>query len=164
MEEKRIIIGSRAVGMNNENSDYEYVQFSDSVDTFKIIRSGQDSIYLWNPQYLNQVLNYKENPKFQLTTYLFDKDLNSEAMELGFDIMEHLDDMRDRIKRFCILHEEQLGKVQSKLWYHVAYQYFILKNNSKQLSEEQLDLVKSIHDHKPMTEFLKEMIDDIKTM
>ena len=91
-----------------------------------------------------------------------------------FPIIYHILDYKEKLKRllnlFIIQEFSVFGKVSKgvysrnmnryvlpKIFYHIAYNLFILENNSVKLTDEQLEIVQKIHDKEMPVEYGEEL-------
>lgn len=153
---KKYRVGSSILHLTN-CKDVDYVILSDEYGKYKRIynkETKEDLIYI-EESYLQSILSFKEYNKMLLIyNYQYDRELIGN----DFPIEYHLLDYKEELKKYIfVVVDYQLfnfnkmitygeNKCCSPLIYHIAYNVFILKNNSPILTSEQLSIVQKLHD------------------
>ena len=128
-------------------------------------------IYI-SQDYLNLLLTFK-NTKSKLLIYNYQYD--RELIGNEFPIEYHILDYKDELIEFLMFVVKQKlfnfnkrikcnGNYCSRLIYHIAYNVFILQNNSPILTEEQLKIVQQIHDYQMPIEYVDTLTSMIYTL
>lgn len=146
-------VGSSILHLNN-CKDIDYVIFNDEYDdcTRKYI-NGEDILYLHKDKLINR-LSFKEKSLYRLTfNYQYDKDIIGQDFPIEYHILDYRQELIDTLKKvvknkmFNFNKRIKLNKLYcSQCIYHIAYNIFILQNNSPIITENQKAIVQKIHD------------------
>ena len=97
--------------------------------------------------------------------------INKEMIKLvGQDIpfeFDVIDKDREEYKKILIeaINKLDTGKIRNqKRWYQIIRGYYILKNNSYDLSEEEKDILNKVHDQEDGWEYYKISVNDIEKL
>ena len=97
--------------------------------------------------------------------------INKEMIKLvGQDIpfeFDVIDKDREEYKKILIeaINKLDIGKIRNqKRWYQIIRGYYILKNNSYDLSEEEKDVLNKVHDQEDGWEHYKISVDNIEKL
>ena len=97
--------------------------------------------------------------------------INKEMIKLvGQDIpfeFDVIDKDREEYKKILIeaINKLDIGKIRNqKRWYQIIRGYYILKNNSYDLSEEEKDILNKVHDQEDGWEYYKISVNDIEKL
>ena len=97
--------------------------------------------------------------------------INKEMIKLvGQDIpfeFDVIDKDREEYKKILIeaINKLDIGKIRNqKRWYQIIRGYYILKNNSYDLSEEEKDILNKVHDQEDGWEHYKISVNDIEKL
>ncbi len=169
---KKYIIGSKALGLNN-NKDIDYLVINDELDYKRLYENGEDIVYRSKEHidtYMNYQVDFKSNPYMHLINYQLDQNIISSDFPLKYNV---LNKRKELIKLLNYIVDNKLlnfsEKITSKnkcctsVIYHVAYNMFILKNNSSVLTNAQKSVIQKIHDCQMPIEYLKELEIEIKS-
>jgi hypothetical protein len=169
----KYLIGSKILGLNN-NKDIDYLIISEEYDYKRIPENGEDIVHR-SVEHINKYLNYdvpyKRNCPLLLFNYQLDHTIIGQDFPIYFDILEHKHNVVELLKYIKQNNEYNFNKriTFNKLYccknlYHLAYNLFILQNNSTQLTEEQKEIVQKIHDGLMPISYIDEMSKMIESL
>jgi hypothetical protein len=152
---KKYKIGSGVLHLEN-CKDTDYVILSNEYGDYKMIydkTTGEDLIYITS-EYLTFLLTYqKKNKQLLMYNYQYDRDIIGQEFPIEYHILDYRQELikylKDVVRRKLFNFNKQitLNKLYcSKRIYHIAYNIFILQNNSPILTKEQKAIVQQIHD------------------
>lgn len=163
-------IGSAKLGIKN-NRDKDYVVISNDFnykrETDK--ETKEDIIYI-SEEYLRNNLSFKGDFKQQMYNYQYDKTFIGDDFPIKYEILAYKMELLNYLKEVVKLKLFNMNTLIStngcctKIVYHVAYNYFILKNNSPILTAEQMEIVNKIHDCKMPISYIEELSNNILKM
>ena len=156
-------VGSVALGLNN-TKDIDYVVISNK--TQKISVMNNEGIYedLWcfTLEDLYKNLQFKSRDIFTLlSNYEYDIEIIDSSFPIEYHILDYKEQLIKLLKE--IVNNKsfnfdkritQGNKCCCKIIYHIAYNLFILENNSPIITEEQKSIIQDIHDLKKPIEYL----------
>lgn len=156
----KILIGSKAVGLIN-NKDYDYLYVDEPRPEKK--QEGVDCFEITSEELKTQ-MNFKSKGKIMMfKNFVFDKAINPNSPFDDYHILDYKQQLYDLIKETIEKNTYGLsGKLTFrgnilKQVYRVAYNIFILKNNSPIITEEQKTIVQKIHDCEMPISYLDEL-------
>ena len=160
-------IGSTVLGINN-NRDKDYIVISNEVnykrETDK--ETKEDIIYI-SEEYLRNNLEFKGNYHQQLYNYQYDREFIGSDFPIEYHILDYKKELLEYLKTIVYNKSFNMNPLIStngcctKPVYHIAYNYFILKNNSPTLTAKQLAIVNTIHDGKMPISYIDELANNI---
>ena len=155
---KEYLIGSLLLGLENPK-DYDCVKISDDYDyywTFDNV-TKKDCLHI-NLKQLMKYLTFSENfnkpidCKRMLANYQIDIDIIKQDFPVEYHLLDHKNDLIKLLKFVKINKMLNFSKENAhhgcvaKSVYHIAYNIFILRNNSTILTKEQKEIIQDIHD------------------
>ena len=160
------LIGSRSLGIHNENSDYDYVVIEEGDGNWEDITNER----LGNRRHC---YHYPKGYRDRISMFNIEQDdyhwmHNAEDYMLGVIDINPFDYREEWVKR---MHELNLfddfffirrSRLPRKRVYHIVYCLEALKNNSVNLSETSLERVKYWHDGNATFEDIKSLIEEIR--
>lgn len=114
---------------------------------------------------VKKTLEFKGNDDRKLFNYQLDKSINKEFGEfLPYTLLDYKNELisylKDivKCKRFNFDKRVTSNKGHcTKIIYHIAYNLFILENNSPIITDEQKEIIQKIHDRLMPIEYLDEL-------
>lgn len=166
-------VGSVALGLNN-TKDIDYVVISNK--TQKISVMNNDGIYedLWcfTLEDLYKNLQFKSCDIFTLlSNYEYDIEIIDSSFPIKYHILNYKEQLIKLLKE--IVNNKsfnfdkritQGNKCCSKMIYHIAYNLFILENNSPIITDEQKAIIQKIHDRLMPIEYIDELTEKINNL
>lgn len=158
---KKYKIGSRILHLDN-CKDIDYIVLSDEFPDYTRKKiDGEDILYL-HQDTLSSRLTFKKYDLYNtLFNYQYDRDIIGQEFPIEYHILDYRQELikylKDVVKRKLFNFNKQitLNKLYcSKRIYHIAYNIFILQNNSPIITEEQKAIVQQIHDGLMPIEYL----------
>ena len=153
----KILTGSKA-GQIADNRDLDYLYVDEPRPATK--QEGIDGFEITSEE-LNQRKNFTFAERHKLYySYLFDKAINPESPLDDYHILDYKKELYELIKETVEKNKFGLsGKFNYKGYilkqvYHIAYNIFILWNDSPLITPEQKAIVQKIHDHQMPIEYL----------
>lgn len=154
------LIGSKLLGINN-NKDIDILEIVDGKNIYKREYSNNvDKLLISEDRILKtlkfQCLDWKEQA-YQMFNYQYDQTLRKHFGHDDFPIKYNILDYKEELITFLnYIKTNKLWNYNTKIHgknntifkglYHIAYNKFILLNNSPILTEEQQEFVQRIHD------------------
>lgn len=168
----KYLIGSKLIGLSNRDNDY--IIIDTEFEHKRVAENGEDILYQ-NIEVTNKILNFdEENLKYRrlwLYNYQYDKDIIGQNFPIEYHLLEHKDKLISLLKKIV---EKKLYNFNKRVTvnkiyctqiiYHIAYNTFIIQNNSTKLTEEQMQIIQDIHDIKKPIEYLDELAEIIKNL
>ena len=180
----RYLLGSKILKLDNSR-DHDYIVVSEGEEYRREwLENGEDILYIGEITLKNK-LEFKDIDSLisnntpsnrqllnrMLYNYQYDKDIMPEEFCITYtllDYREELTKLLKHIKEKKLFNFNKRIKINnqfcSKIVYHIAYNIFILQNNSPILTQEQKEIIQKIHDFKMPVEYvdvLNEMIDNL---
>lgn len=163
-------VGSANLQIDNKN-DKDYIILQSDYSYKKVIdpETKEDLIYI-SKEVLENNLNFRGNFKHQMYNYQYDEDIIGSDFPIEYHILDHKKELLAYLKEIVRQRLFNMNTTISvngnctKIVYHVAYNYFILKNNSPILTAEQVEIVNKIHDLKMPISYVDELSKDILKM
>lgn len=163
MIQEKYLVGAKALGILN-SKDTDYVQIDNQLEYKQVFENGCD-IFKKSTNYLITSLKFKSNDEFSmLSNYQYDQTIIGNDFPIKYSILDYKNELKEFLKlivknkmfnfdkRITINH-----KYCSKLIYHIAYNVFILQNNSTKLTNEQQEKIQLIHDCKMPIHYIDEL-------
>ncbi len=168
----KYIIGSKELELQNCTDTDEIVVVESEVEYKRVEENGTDTIYM-SLGLLNRLVDFDLYDNKYAYLMLFAYQIDSTLIGTLFPVEFHIVDKREKLKKYLnyVIENKQFnfneditvnGDCCSKLVYHVAYNAFILKNNSPIITEEQKDIIQRIHDGLMPIKYLEEIKKIIK--
>ena len=160
-------VGSKLLGLEN-NKDNDFVVIcEDIVITRRIVENGEEIFYKTREELINTLNFNSPNNYNTLYNYQYDRDIIGKDFPVDYHILEHKNKLviylqkivDNRLFNFNKLVTCNGGNCSPKI-YHIAYNAFILKNNSPIITEGQKEIIQKIHDAKMPISYL----DDLEKM
>lgn len=165
------LVGSKALGLKNAR-DEDYVIIATNKEYERRVEKNKEYIYI-SENLAKEIMSFdvrKEKYKhLYLFNYQFDRKIIGDSFPISYNILEYKGKLKELLKRIM---EEKLynfdkrvttnGDNCSKRIYHIAYNVFILENNSSVITKEQKEIIQTIHDCKMPIDYLDELKIKIK--
>lgn len=160
---RKFLIGSSVLGLTNiKDTDYLYIY--DDNETQVKIDDGQDNRYR-TKQYQIDMLEFKNDDGRKLFNYQCDKTINKEFGEfIPYNILDYRNELtrflKEIVKKKTFNFNKRItqgDKCCCKMIYHIAYNLFILENNSPIITDEQKEIIQKIHDKLMPIEYIDEL-------
>lgn len=152
-------IGSTLLHLNNCN-DIDYLVLNDSKTYTRVYENGNDVLYDTIDNICDR-LQFKYKSPLLLYNYQLDYCIIGQEFPIEYHILDYKKELIKylkeaiRLKMFNFNKRIRYNKLYcSKIIYHVAYNIFILQNNSPIITEEQKAIVQQIHDGLMPIEYL----------
>lgn len=156
----KFLVGSQLLGLTNAK-DIDYYVILDEGETLNR-ESGVDyHVVDWSKRL--KVLTFQDtNPNYCIFCYQHDKQINPSFAEFFeynlLDYKKELIDLIDNIIKNKLLNFNNkittTNNCCCKIIYHIAYNIFILENNSPIITAEQKEIIQQIHDRVMPIEYL----------
>ena len=162
MNKKIFLIGSKLLNLSN-CKDIDYL----------VLDNNKNNIYNQNniDYRYRTITNIKETLKFKnddgrkLFNYQLDKTINKEFGEfISYNILDYRNELTRFLKEIVSYKMFNFNKRVttnnghcSKMIYHIAYNLFILENNSPIITDEQKAIIQKIHDRLMPIEYLDKL-------
>lgn len=159
---KKFLIGSSMLGLTNtKDTDYLYIyEGSEKV----IVNDENDNRYR-TKEYQIELLEFKNEDGRKLFNYQCDQTINSEfGSFIPYNIIDYKKELITFLKE--IVKEKKFnfywritanGGNCTKMIYHIAYNLFIIENNSPIITNEQKEIIQKIHDLKMPINYIYEL-------
>ena len=161
------LIGSRALGIHNEKSDFDYVVLDDRDGGLKdIINKGINQhthCYHYPRKYREQIAHFNVEQKNDYIWLYNAEDYNYGIIDINpFEYREKWIELMKNIEWYSKYWFIPNVKIVRKRVYHIVYNFECLKANSVHIDAEALSRVKEWHDGKKSLEDYKNLIEEIK--
>ena len=159
---KKFIIGSSILGLTNlRDKDYLYIVENGNTIT---INDENDNHYR-TKEYQLELLEFKNNDGRKLFNYQCDKAINKEFGEfISYNILDYKSELikflKNIVNKKLFNFDKRVStedKKCAKYIYHIAYNLFIVENNSPIITTEQKEIIQKIHDLKMPIDYLDEL-------
>lgn len=158
----KFLVGSSLLGLANIK-DTDYMVF-DEEKRSAVFKDSIDYGYR-TLENIKETLAFKGNDNWKLFNYQLDKSINKEFGEfLPYNLLDYKNELvtylKDIVKyrRFNFDKRVTSNKGHcTKIIYHIAYNLFILENNSPIITDEQKEIIQKIHDKLMPIEYLDEL-------
>ena len=161
------IVGSKCLGLENVR-DIDVIVFTDDIEYKKESKDGKDIVYTTIERY-NTILNFEDPTGYRrflmMTNYQKDREIIGKDFPIEYNILDHKEELIALIVESILQSEFNFNKrvtvnggMCSKQIYHVAYNIFILKNNSPIITVEQKAVIQKIHDCQMPIDYLDELL------
>lgn len=144
-------IGSNILHLNN-CKDVDYLVIDDTKEYIRVYENGEDIVYSSTENILKRMKFKTKNP-LVLFNYQMDFDIIGQDFPIEYHILDYRQELIEQLKRtvknkqFNFNKRIRVNKLYcSKSIYHIAYNIFILQNNSPIITEKQKAIVQKIHD------------------
>ena len=167
----KYLIGSKLLGLKN-NKDTDYLVLGEKEKDYAILENGIEYSYKTFEWINNQMKfqEYKKNKRFFLFNYQLDAKIIGQNFPIEYHILDYKNELIEYLnwivenRKFNFSKKITVNKkCCAKKIYHIAYNMFILQNNSPILTNEQKEIVQKIHDKEMPVEYLDEMEKIIKS-
>ena len=164
-----IIVGSSILGLENVRD--RDILVLDSEREYSWFDLDKNNFHPVSYERLKNEMAFMPNRYWDgFYAYMLDSDINPN--ELDYNVFEHKDDMRKMLKEFnferrgMVIPEKYAPKIEflDKKYYHLAYNLFLLQNGSKELSQEQKDIIQKIHDREMPLSYKDILVHEIKNL
>ena len=161
---KKYLIGSKLLRIENAK-DVDLLVLKD-IQSEEIIDQDWNSLGKQDISYcscseLNNRLSFNRYSIKTLSNYQFDSQIIQQDFPIKYSILSHRDDLIAFLKTVS---KKKLfnfdlsisidGRYCSKIVYHIAYNIFILQNNSPIITNEQKEIIQKIHDIQMPIEYI----------
>ena len=169
MAVKKFLVGSSLLNLSNPK-DTDYVVIVDTEEELETLKnSGNkefgDNHYLTKSM-LVQNLNFEYSEYRSLINYQYDATINPAfGSYYEYHILDYKDTLKTLLKKIAKVKSNNLNKrvmtengCCTKLVYHIAYNTFILINNSPIITNDQKAIIQSIHDKNMPIDYIDDLI------
>ena len=169
MEEMKLI-GSRNLGIHNENSDWDYAILDlKEGGTFKDIVNEKigpkQHCYHYNKEYRYKVARFESFDEFDWQFVFNAEDYIAGLIDINpFD---YKDIWIEQLKKIDFYHSYWFNfhrRLPFKRVYHIVYNLEALKENTLNISEEAMARVKKFHDRNVSLEDYESIIEEIQAL
>ena len=169
MEEMKLI-GSRNLGIHNENSDWDYAILDlKEGGTFRHIVNEKIGLkhhcYHYNKEYRYKVARFESFDEFDWQFVFNAEDYIAGLIDINpFD---YKDVWIEQLKKIDFYHSYWFNfhrRLPFKRVYHIVYNLEALKENTLNISEEAMARVKKFHDRNATLEDYEAIIEEIKAL
>ena len=158
---KKYIVGSSLLGLSDKR-DLDYLVIGTKPSDY--INNGEDIRFREEKELLG-CLMFENNSFGWIYNYQLDKQINNEfASYYSYNLLDYRIQLIDRLKEVVSKKIFNFNKRAttnnghcSKIIYHIAYNLFILENNSPIITDEQKVIIQKIHDRLMPIEYLDEL-------
>lgn len=162
MNNKIFLIGSKLLNLSN-CKDIDYLVLDDNKNNI-YNQSNVDCRYRTITN-IKETLIFKNDDDRKLFNYQLDKTINKEFGEfIPYNIIDYRNELTRFLKEIVSYKMFNFNKRVttnsghcSKIIYHIAYNLFILENNSPIITDEQKEIIQKIHDRLMPIEYLDEL-------
>lgn len=144
-------IGSNILHLSN-CKDVDYLIIDDTKEYIRVYENGEDIVYSSTENILKRMKFKTKNP-LVLFNYQMDFDIIGQDFPIEYHLLDYRQELIEQLKRtvknkqFNFNKRIRVNKLYcSKCIYHIAYNIFILQNNSPIITEKQKAIVQKIHD------------------
>ena len=166
----KYLIGSKLLGLSNAK-DTDYMVISNEYDYKRIYENGEDVMHISEDHMLkcmNFNYDFKECAHFLILNYQYDADIIGQNFPIDYHLLDHRSKVIKLLKNIItnkLLNMNKRvsvkGEFCSKYMYHIAYNVFILQNNSPIITPEQKEIIQKLHDRTMPISFRDELINMI---
>lgn len=157
------IIGSSLLNLKN-NRDIDYLELSNKEIEYKWLIENEKQKLVISQQQLFKRLHFIEtlNP-YQVFNYQYDKKIIGQGFPIEYNLLDYrekLIELIDYVFENNLLNTNKFVSLNgncSKKIYHIAYNIFILENNSVELNQEQKEIIQKIHDIEMPVSYIDEL-------
>lgn len=164
---KDILVGSKLLNLSNQH-DLDLITFY-TEDKYNMINVNNlkdeiDHKYMLLDTKINSLL-FKDNNFIRIFNYQFDSIINKEFSTLfEYHILDYKKELVKLLKWIVDNKKYNFNKNVyaedkkcTKLIYHIAYNLFIIENNSPIITKEQKETIQKIHDLEMPIDYLDEL-------
>lgn len=166
---EKYLVGSKLLGLNNRDEDY--IAITDLSEEFKrvVIDNKDVSLRPLSAVKKSTCFDKEVDIKYKLWNYQLDKDIIGQDFPYEYHILDYKEELKALLKeivsrnmygfnpRVKCRNKETNEYVCSKIFYHIAYNLFILENNSPIITDEQKEIISKIHDGKMSANYIDEL-------
>lgn len=171
---QRYLIGSKLLGLtNNRDIDYLYLDLDGTSEQEVIIQEDGIEKHVRTLDQLQKSLNFEvNNDMWLLYNYQLDREIVGSDFPIEYHILDHKENVKKLLKKivknkYCNFNKRITtgpNKSCSKIIYHVAYNLFILENNSPIITDEQKQIIQQLHDGNMPITYLDELVTKISVL
>lgn len=172
----KFLIGSKLLDLIN-NKDEDYICLTDEEKFRKEFIDNKEILYMPQNMLLSR-LNFQLDDNYghlryylYITSYQYDQNIIGQDFPIKYHYLEHKDQYMKLIDHIIKNKEFNFNKditadnrCCTKIIYHIAYNIFILKNNSPIITEEQKAIIQKIHDLEMPIDYLDELEKTFKSI
>ena len=162
----KYLIGSKLLGLTNEK-DKDYMIISNKYDYKRISENDEDILYRSQENILYHLRfegDYTKHTFIYLVNYQYDREIIGPDFPIEYHILDHKYKLINFLQWIVANKEMNFNKNLkfkhgncSKLIFHIAYNAFILQNNSPIITPEQKAIIQKIHDRQMPVDYLDEL-------
>ena len=161
------IIGSKLLGLKNTR-DMDRLVFNSNVDYKRICKDGNDVVNV-SEEYLKDTMRFinpvGKRARLMIYNYQLDQAIIGQNFPIKYNILDYKLELLELITRVILEKGMNFNKRITtnngcccKQVYHIAYNIFILYNNSPILTNEQKQIIQDIHDELVPIDYLDELV------
>lgn len=155
----KFLVGSQLLGLSNAK-DTDYYVILEEGETAK--DAGVDDNHIVDYDKTYQTLIFVDDSINSIYNYQYDKQINPSFAEFfEYSILNYKTDLINLLDKIIANKQFNFSKQITqgnncccKIIYHIAYNIFILENNSPIISAEQKQIIQKIHDKAMPIEYL----------
>lgn len=162
----KYIIGSTLLGLSN-NRDNDYLYLVDSEEEYNTVRfeNGEDK-HIRTTAEIIKCMNFETDVNIwrKLINYQLDKEIIGQNFPIEYHILNHKEEAKNLLKSIVKNKDMNFNKnitsgnnCCTKDIYHIAYNLFILQNNSPIITDDQKAIIQQIHDIQMPISYLDEL-------
>jgi hypothetical protein len=161
-----ILLGSKLLGLSN-NKDTDYITINDETKP-----NGEKVDFgIRKLEWIENRLNFSIIDIYTLYNYQLDQSILKQDFPIKYNILDYRSELIDMLKK--IVRENMFnfhkgiqaeGGNCSKMIYHIAYNVFIVQNNSPIITAEQKAIVQKIHDRQMPIDYLDTLAEMINNL
>ena len=146
----KYLVGSKMLGLKN-TKDTDYVIISEDYEYKRIYSNGEDILYRSKENIITSMLFNRDINKFAgslILNYQYDADIIGQDFPIEYHLLDHKEELINLLKVIVknkLLNVNKRVSIKggkcSKTLYHIAYNVFILQNNSPIITEEQKQII-----------------------
>ena len=162
----KYLIGSHLLGLE-KNKDIDYLVIADNCDYVHKFENGEDIFYRSEEnlkRYFSFDVEFIQGYRILIYNYQYDQNIIGQNFPIHYNVLDYRGKLIEFLK-FVVerkIFNFNKGITTEKLYcsksiYHIAYNIFILQNNSPIITPEQKEIIQKIHDKKMPIEYLDEL-------
>jgi hypothetical protein len=168
----KYLIGSKLLGLDN-NKDNDYLIISDEYDYKRKYENGEDVLYRSTEnmqKFMMFDVDMKTNAGLLLLNYQLDKNIIGQNFPIEYNLLDYrsqLIELLNMIVEYKLLNFSKRISSKghcSKRLYHIAYNIFIIQNNSPIITEEQKAIIQKLHDRQMSITYIDELSEMIANL
>lgn len=160
-------IGSTLLGLSNAR-DKDKLVITKEVTYKRVIENGKDIVYI-SPTHLEGLLKFEnaegKRERLMLYNYQLDEAIIGQGFPYKYHILDYRMELLELLTRTILEGKMNFNKrvmtengCCCKAIYHIAYNIFILQNNSPYITREQKAIIQQIHDLNMPIDYLDELL------